>query len=81
MTYKIVTSEDPHPAKLEPLLNELAADGYRVVAIFGTAPAWPGFSALLERKVHADAAADAAWVLDYVRQLQERSADDAQPEG
>ena len=84
MTYKIVTSEDPNPAKLESQLNELAADGYRVVAIFGTAPAQPGFAALLGRKVHADAtadAADAAWMVDYVRQLRERSADDGQPEG
>ncbi len=49
MTYKVVTSKDPNPAKLEPQLNKLAADGYIVVTIFGTAPAWPGFSALLEK--------------------------------
>ena len=34
-----------------------------------------------EGKIEVEAAADAAWVLDYVRQLRERSADDAQPEG
>ena len=36
-----------------------------------------------EGKLHNEvsAAADAAWVLDYVRQLGERSADDGQPEG
>ena len=49
MTYKIVTSEDPNPAKLEPLLNKLAADGYRVVAIFASTAVRPGFSALLEK--------------------------------
>ncbi len=84
MIYKIVTSEERDPAKLEPLLNDLAADGYRVVTIFGTAPAQAGFAALLERKVHADAtadAADAAWVEDYVRKLQERRVDEGKHEG
>ena len=49
MTYKIVTSADPNPAKLEPLLNKLAADGYRVVAVFSTVTPQAGFSALLEK--------------------------------
>ena len=69
MIYKIVTSEERDPAKIEAQLNELAAEGYRVVAIFGTAPAQAGFAALLERKVNADATADAAWLLDYLRSL------------
>ena len=34
-----------------------------------------------EGKIEVDWSADAAWVEDYVRQLRERSVDDAQPEG
>ena len=34
-----------------------------------------------EGKVEVDWSADAAWMVDYVRELRERSADDGQPEG
>ena len=34
-----------------------------------------------EGKIEVDWSADAAWMVDYVRQLRERSADDGQPEG
>ena len=34
-----------------------------------------------EGKIEVDSSADAAWVVDYVRQLRERSVDDGQPEG